>query len=68
MVIENIENVGLILFHDEQPEPAGRPAGYGDAEMDVVRVSPQEALEPAIDTMSIYFAECGQTRLLKAEE
>lgn len=69
MVSGNARTTERILPDDEESHPVSQTIDYGEGELSEVEVGPSKGkVEPIGDPMSLYFAECGQTPLLSAEE
>ncbi len=69
MVSGNARTTERILPDDEESHPVSQDIDYGEGELSEVEVGPSKGeVEPIGDPMNLYFAECGQTPLLSAEE
>jgi len=68
MVLGNVETMEQVLSEDEELALASQETGH-EQEFPEVGVTPsREEVDIVWDSMNLYFAECGQTPLLTAEE
>ena len=68
MISANAGSIDRILPDDEESLPVSQDIDYAEELSDVEVGPPKGEVEPIGDPMSLYFAECGQTPLLNAEE
>ena len=66
MVIGNIEKLERAFADDGELSPAGEEAIYGEPQVE--SPSSKGEVDLGIDSVAVYFADCGQTRLLSAKE